>query len=52
MTTGKVALGEHDFFPIARKFDQLDYPNNGRNIILFDAYFEKLLNFNILIMFQ
>ena len=32
--------------------EKLDQPNNGRNIILFDALFEKLLDFNILITFQ
>ena len=32
--------------------EKLDQPNKDRNIILFDALFDKLLNFNILIMFQ
>ena len=30
--------------------EKLVEQNNGRNIILFDAYFGKLFNFNILIM--
>ena len=32
--------------------EKLDKQNNGRNIILFDVYFGKLLNFNILIMIK
>ena len=32
--------------------EKFDLQNNGRKIILFDVYFEKLLNFNILIMFK
>ena len=31
---------------------KLDKQINGRNIILFDVYFEKLFNFNILIMLK
>lgn len=34
---------------IDEKLDQ--QKKDSRNIILFDGYFEKLLNFNILIMF-
>ena len=30
--------------------EKLDKQNNGRNIILFDVFFGKLFNFNILIM--
>ena len=30
---------------------KLDQQNNGRNVILFDVYFGKLFNFNIIIMF-
>ena len=32
--------------------EKLDEHNNGRNIILLDVYFGKLINFKILIMFQ
>ena len=30
---------------------QLDSQNNGKNVILFDVYCGKLINFNILIIF-
>ena len=30
--------------------EKLDKQHNGRNIILFDVYFEKLFNFNIFFM--
>ena len=30
--------------------EKLDLQNNGRNIILFDVYFGKMFNFNILFM--